>query len=184
MIDSPARAQLLERVIAAVAASGLADQSLRELAATIGTSHRMLLYHFGTREGLLAAIVQRIEADQRASMARLAALATSPTDLVRRQWAELTDPAVLPFVALFFEATALALHRRPGTEGFLDSLTSSWINEAEPLARRVGIEFDPVELRLGVAVLRGLLLDAVASRDSTAPTAALERYLATWEQTH
>jgi AcrR family transcriptional regulator len=35
---------------------GIADLSLRQTAAAIGTSHRMLIYHFGSREGLLAAV--------------------------------------------------------------------------------------------------------------------------------
>lgn len=182
MTELSPRDQLLDRVVVAVARGGLADHSLRALAAASGTSHRMLLYHFGSRDGLIAAIVGRIEADQRSAMMRLATEATSPTDLIRRQWAELTDPSVLGFVTLFFEATALALHGRPGTEGFLDALTESWLGEAEPVAARVGVAFDPVEVRLGVAVLRGLLLDAAASGDPAPATASLERFLSSWEQ--
>jgi AcrR family transcriptional regulator len=179
--DSDARTRILERVITHVAEHGLADLSLRELAGAIGTSHRMLLYHFDSRAGLVAAIVSRIEADQRALLAVLAEEADSPVDLVRRQWAQLSDPALAPFVRLFFEATAMALHGRPGTEGFLDSLTDTWLRDAAVVAERMGLQTDPTELRLGVAVLRGLLLDAVASGDPAGPTAALERYLEVWE---
>ena len=179
--DSDARTRILERVITYVAGHGLADLSLRELAAAIGTSHRMLLYHFGSRAGLVAAIVGRIEADQRALLAALADEAESPVDLVRRQWAQLSDPALAPFVRLFFEATAMALHGRPGTEGFLDSLTDTWLRDAAVVADRMALDTDPTELRLGVAVMRGLLLDAVASGDVAGPTAALERYLEVWE---
>jgi AcrR family transcriptional regulator len=179
--DSDARTRILERVITHVAEHGLTDLSLRELAGAIGTSHRMLLYHFGSRAGLVAAIVSRIEADQRALLAVLAEQAESPVDLVRRQWAQLSDPALAPFVRLFFEASAMALHGRPGTEGFLDALTDTWLRDAAVVAERMGLRTDPTELRLGVAVLRGLLLDAVASGDATGPTAALERYLEVWE---
>lgn len=178
---SPARDRTLTKVIEYVAARGLADASLREVATAIGSSHRMLLYHFGSREGLVAAIVQRIEADQRGLLASLAEDATSPTDLVRRQWATLSDPAMWPFIRLFFEATALALHGRPGTEGFLDSLTDTWLRDAATVADGMGLQVDEAELRLGVALLRGLLLDAVASGDPTGPTRALERYLTLWE---
>ncbi len=176
-----ARDRALDRVIGHVAQHGLADTSLRELAAAVGTSHRMLLYHFGSREGLVAAIVRRIEADQRRQLAVLAEQATSGADLVRRQWAQLSDPAMWPFIRLFFEATALALHGRPGTEGFLDSLTDTWLRDAAEVAAGLGVEVDAAELRLGVAVLRGLLLDAVAAGDPAGPTEALERYLALWE---
>lgn len=34
---------------------GLTDLSLRTIAGEIGTSHRMLLYHFGSKEKLLVA---------------------------------------------------------------------------------------------------------------------------------
>lgn len=178
---SPARDRTLTRVVEYVAAHGLADASLRDVATAIGSSHRMLLYHFGSREGLVAAIVQRIEADQRTLLASLAEEADSPTDLVRRQWALLSDPALWPFIRLFFEATALALHGRPGTEGFLDSLTDTWLRDAAVVADGLGLPVDEAELRLGVALLRGLLLDAVASGDPSGSTRALERYLALWE---
>ena len=60
-----ARDELLERIVTEVATHGLADRSMRELAAGVGSSHRMLLYHFGARDGLVAAIVAATEAAQR-----------------------------------------------------------------------------------------------------------------------
>jgi AcrR family transcriptional regulator len=45
------RDALLEKVVAYAAANGIAGRSLREIAAGVGTSHRMLLHHFGSREG-------------------------------------------------------------------------------------------------------------------------------------
>ena len=65
---SSARQDLLDRVIAYVAANGMIDASLRTLASGIGTSHRMLIYHFGSREGLIAAIVTTIETQQRVAL--------------------------------------------------------------------------------------------------------------------
>ena len=114
-----ARDDLLDRTITYVADHGLADLSLRQLAAGIGTSHRMLNFHFGSREGLLAAIVASVEEQQRLALEALATEATSPAGLVRAQWAQLTDPTLRPAIVLFFEVLALALQRRPGTEGFL-----------------------------------------------------------------
>jgi len=110
---SAARQDLLDKTIAYVAAHGLSDLSLRELAAGIGTSHRMLIYHFGNREGLLAAIVATIEAQQRTALELLAVDASSPREVITAQWAQLSDPALAPYVMLFFEVLALALQRRP-----------------------------------------------------------------------
>jgi hypothetical protein len=44
-------------------------------------------------------------------------------------------------------------------------------------ATRLGIEADDDELRLGVAVTRGLLIDVLASGDVELATRALERFL-------
>ena len=46
------RAKLLDEVADYILSNGLADLSLRPLAAAINTSPRMLLYFFGTKERL------------------------------------------------------------------------------------------------------------------------------------
>jgi AcrR family transcriptional regulator len=176
-----ARDTLLDSIIEYVARHGLSDLSLRELAAAVGTSHRMLLYHFDSREGLVAAIVESVEREQRSALDAAARTATTPADLVRAQWAQLADPSLRPFVALFFEVLALAVHERPGTDGFLAGLTDPWLDLADELARRMGVEIDRAELRLGVAVIRGLLIDVLASGEVDGPTAALERFLVRWD---
>jgi AcrR family transcriptional regulator len=176
------RQVLLDATIDHVAHHGMSDLSLRELAAAIGTSHRMLIYHFGSREGLVAAIVATIELRQRDALEQLADLATSPRALITAQWEQLSDPALRPFVALFFEVLALALQRRPGTDGFLERLTTPWIELAGRLADRIGTVADRDDLLLGVAVVRGLLLEAVASGDVGSSTAALHRFLEMWDR--
>lgn len=178
-----ARDELLDRAMAHAAAHGISDASLREVATAIGTSHRMLLYHFGSREGLVAAIVERVEAAQRAALAELAASAATPRELIEAQWAQLTDPALAPFVRLFFELVGLALHERPGTEGFLAGFTDPWLDLATRVADDLGAPADRDELRLGVAVSRGLLLEAVTSGDVAAATRSLHAFLDRWYPT-
>ena len=56
--DRERRQELLDAVVEEFAARGIGDRSLRDVAAAVGTSHRMLLHHFGSREGLLLAIVE------------------------------------------------------------------------------------------------------------------------------
>ncbi len=176
-----ARDALLETAMAHVAVHGMSDLSLRELAAGMGTSHRMLLYHFGSREGLVAAIVAAMEDQQRVALEVLADTTLGPRQLIEAQWAQLTDPAVRPFVGLFFEVLALAVHGRPGTEGFLEQLTAPWLDLAAQLAERLDMRTDVDELRLGVAVMRGLLVEVLASGDTEGPTASLQRFLDLWE---
>ena len=47
--DRQRRRELLDALIAEFAAGGIGDRSLRRVAEAVGTSHRMLLHHFGSR---------------------------------------------------------------------------------------------------------------------------------------
>ena len=71
-----ARQELLEAAIDHVAEHGLTDLSLRGLAAELGTSHRMLSHHFGSKDGLWVAIIQEVE---RRQLEVLADLVPDPT---------------------------------------------------------------------------------------------------------
>jgi AcrR family transcriptional regulator len=62
--DELRRGQLLQAVIDTMAQTGIGTRSLRDLAAAAGTSHRMLLHHFGSREELLVAVVEEVERRQ------------------------------------------------------------------------------------------------------------------------
>jgi AcrR family transcriptional regulator len=166
-----ARTSLLQRVVEDVAAHGIGDRSLRDIAASVGTSHRMLLYHFGSRAGLVAAVVEQVEADQRATFRSLAATITDPAELIRSLWQTLVTPELRPFIRLFFEVVVASEHT-------VTDLTGPWLAESDDLARLLGAEIDPVEMRLGIAVTRGLLIDVLTTGDVDAATAALERYIA------
>ena len=171
---SVSRDELLARVFAFAARDGLADRSLREIAAGAGTSHRMLLYHFGSREGLLTAVVGAMEAQQRATMTALAETAATPAELMRSVWQAVSDPEIRPFVRLFFEVFALAARgEAPAPAG----LTASWLDDAEQAGRQLGITTDRAALRLGVAVTRGLLIDLLAGEDPAEVDAAHDLFV-------
>jgi AcrR family transcriptional regulator len=56
------REELLDQVTDHVLEHGLIGLTLRPLAAAIGTSDRMLIYHFGSRDALVSAVVDRATA--------------------------------------------------------------------------------------------------------------------------
>jgi AcrR family transcriptional regulator len=175
MTASQARERLLAATVEQAMHGGIADLSLRELAAAIGTSHRMLLYHFGSREGLLTAVARAVEETQRAAVS-----GWGITTDTRRLWQHFSDPQLWPAERLFFELYAHALLGRPGTEGFLDNAIEPWVTAiASALAREAGLDNKTArtEARLAVAVTRGLLLDLLATGDRDAVTEAFERYL-------
>ncbi len=164
--DTP-RELLLDRCIEHLQQTGFAERSLREIAAGAGTSHRMLIYHFGGRDGLLAAVVGRIEAQQRVALAALADEFTDPAELGRALWARFADPALAPAERLFFEIYAQALYGREWTEEFRASVVSAWTGPVEELFQRLGFPAHEARqrARLGLAVTRGLLLDLLITGD-------------------
>src|SRR4051794_4892498 len=105
-----ARERLLAAVVDHIATRGISDLSLRELAAAIGTSHRMLIHHFGGREGLLVAVVQAVEQAQRDALADVVPdPAASPGDAMRAWWIHISQEALWPNERLFFELYGQAL---------------------------------------------------------------------------
>jgi AcrR family transcriptional regulator len=180
MASSQARERLLAAAVEQAVSVGIGDLSLRQLAAAIGTSHRMLIYHFGSREGLLVAVSQEVETRERAALLE----AGASGDGARRLWERLRNPALWPQERLFFELYVLALRGRPGTEGFLDGIVESW---AAPVAEAlVAVGIDPasarIDARLGVAVVRGLLLDLLATGEHEEVDLAYERFVALLQQ--
>jgi AcrR family transcriptional regulator len=180
MPEEQPRERLLAAAVDYAVAHGLGDLTLREIAAAIGTSHRMLIYHFGSKDGFLTAVVRAVEEGQRRLLAGLASdPGVDPSEAARRFWAGLADPGLWPQERLFFELYARALQGRPGTDGFLDGIVESWVAAITELGVERGIprEHARVDARLGVAVARGLLLDLLATGDRAAVDEALERYL-------
>jgi AcrR family transcriptional regulator len=179
--DQRPRDRLLERAIAFIAERGLSDLSLRELAAAIGTSHRMLIHHFGSKEGLWVEVIRAVEAQQRDALPDIVPdPAAGPAEAMRAWWRHISDPSLWPNERLFFEIYGQALQGRPGTTELLDGIVDSWLEPAieinmsfgmdEPTARAVS--------RLGIAVTRGLLLDLLATGDREGVDAAMEAWIA------
>jgi AcrR family transcriptional regulator len=182
--STDARQQLLDRAIAYVAQSGFSDLSLRSLAAALGTSHRMLIHHFGSKEGLWVEIVRAVEQRQRATLAEILPDAQQPlADAMRAWWKHISDPSLWPNERLFFEVYGQALARRPHTTELLDSIVDSWL---EPIAALIVARGFPPSVarahaRLGIAVTRGLLLDLLATGDVAAVDAAMDTYIGVYE---
>jgi AcrR family transcriptional regulator len=179
MSVSQPRERLLDVAVDKAMHGGIADLSLRELAAAIGTSHRMLLYHFGSREGLLAAVARKVEEAQRDMVA-----SWSPTIDARRAWQHFSDPDLWPQERLFFELYSHALLGRPGTAGFAEAVIEPWIAMLTDQLGGAGLNQAQAraQARLAVAVTRGLLLDLLGTGDRAGVTDAFECYLALTER--
>ena len=179
--DKTPRQRLLENAIEYVAHNGLSDVSLRTLATALGTSHRMLIHHFGSKEGLWVAIVREVERRQRAVLAdMIPAVAGQPVEeAMRAWWRHISDPSLWPNERLFYELYGQAIQGRPHTAEMLDGIIEDWLEPAVQINLALGLEVEQARAhaRLGIAVTRGLLLDLVATRDVEGVDAAMDAFI-------
>jgi AcrR family transcriptional regulator len=164
-----ARAELLEKIVDYVLVHGLADLSLRPLATAVASSPRMLLYHFGSKDELVAAVIEetrRRHAELLAAWYERSAEHDART-LLLRAWQWLTAPRHDRLLRLLFETYGLALQDRKKHAVFSRTAVNDWI---APFARTLEREGFAAEraAALGtllVGVVRGLLLDVLATGD-------------------
>lgn len=159
-----ARNRLLDAVVEHLGRNGIGDSSLRAIAEAVGSSHRMLLYHFGSREGLLAEITREVEARQRAVMTATYDDGLPPLEAAAKYW-EATVEATLRYGPLFFELAAHAMQGKDHATALREDLIAAWLPSVAELCRAIGIVEDEAEThaRLALGAARGLLLDLLVS---------------------
>lgn len=182
---SARRAKLLELAYQYAIERGRTDITLRPLAAAIGSSPRVLIYLFGSKDGLIRALLARARADEIAMLDELRR-ADSPgraglREEAMRIWSWLTDEARRPLLRLWLDGYARSLSEPDGPwTGFALATVSDWLvllGEVQPAAHRdsaAGL----AERTLLLAVLRGALLDLLSTDDKPRTTAAVRLHLA------
>ncbi len=177
MTDSARKHELLEAAYEYVLGTGLADMSLRPLAKEIGSSPRVLLFLFGSKEDLIRALLARAREEELAYLGQLRAgdgLAVTGRDV----WAWLAAPSHRALLSLWVEGYARSLLGEPGPwADFGRDTVCDWL---DLLARRQAPDGADAETErtLLLAVLRGALLDLLATGDTDRVTRAVERHLA------
>ena len=169
--DRGRRRQLLDQLVDEFAAGGVGHRSLRDVADALGTSHRMLLHHFGSRGDLLLAIVEEVE---RRQMKVLPELPTNPADNFAAMWADLRRPELRHLERLFFECYARAAQGEKPFDRMIPGAVDGWLDEVAKIA---DTPVDRAMVRLGLAVGRGLLLDLVATDDESGVDAAAQAFV-------
>ena len=110
---SARQAELLEAGYAYALTHGLADLSLRPLAAAIGSSPRVLMFLFGNKDGLVRALLARARADELAALEQLRAPDDGAPPGLRAAcaeiWSWLSSPAHRPLLTLWLEGYARSL---------------------------------------------------------------------------
>jgi AcrR family transcriptional regulator len=173
---------LLDSVVVYLAEHGLADTTLRPMAASLGVSINRLMHHFGSKEELITAALARA-IDQQIEVQRKW-LQRSPkltqVELYRRWWRWVcASPRHLALVRLNYEAAAL----EPTVTGLAGDVRADqigvWRHDVEHRLLSEGIkpERAAVQASLIKATFTGLVMDLFATGDTRRLTQALDQWL-------
>ncbi|MGW6331851.1 TetR/AcrR family transcriptional regulator [Nocardia rhamnosiphila] len=186
MVDSDAtpsarQAELLEAAYRYVLAHGLGEMSLRPLAAAIGTSPRVLLYLFGSKDGLIRALLARARTEELALLS--AVHVPGPADdrlpqVAAVLWGWLAEPSRRALLTLWLEGYVRSLVEPAGPwADFARETVEDWLAvlaAAQPARVRDSAEGRAARTR-ALAVLRGALIDLLATGDTDRVDAAVRR---------
>lgn len=181
---SARRQELLEAAYVHALRNGLGGMSLRPLAEEIQSSPRVLLYLFGSKDGLIRALLERARADELALIEQLAGSRDRPQGLApvaRELWRWLSEEAHRGLLMLWVESYARSLVEPDGPwAGFAQDTVRDWLAllaAAQPPETR-DTETGLAQRTLVLSVLRGALLDLLATGESARANAAVHLHLA------
>jgi AcrR family transcriptional regulator len=178
--ESTRRDQIVAAATDFVLEHGLIGLSLRPLAAVLGTSDRMLLYHFTSKDDLVAAVLRESN-DRSIAQIRARAVRGSVREEVLALWSAMNEPDLDRCQRVYVEAAALGLLGQEPYASVVREANAAWaraladrLSEAGALRARVdravmlmdaafmGFQLDlPVESRPAVEVAVRDLADAV-----------------------
>ena len=167
--DPGRRQDLLRATASYLEEHGLAGLSLRPLAAALGVSPRTLLYHFGSKERLLAEALEASPA-LRAAVEEFTFSDEPLFQRARRLWARTAEPRSRPYLRLFFEVYAAALREPVRYEAFLSTVVHRWLRVLKPMLEAEGLPASTATELL--ALHHGCALDLLATGERRRVTGA------------
>lgn len=168
------RAALLAACTDELLRHGLSGLTLVKMATAAGTSSRMLLYHFSTRDQLLLQALQEARRRQQQVFGELLAPrpGVSYATVLTEAWDGITAPELRPYLRLFGQLHDLPPDQTPWTEFRIRSITD-WLPAIETGLCADGHSDAAALATAVIAVLRGLLQDLGTTADHQRTTDGL-----------
>jgi AcrR family transcriptional regulator len=167
--------RLLDKTIAHLVSVGDPRESLRSIAEAIGTSHRMLQYHFGSKERLLGSAFVKLTQNYVESVDGGLPVPTSRAEYVREAWKVYRQPENFVMLELLLAVTNPAAGA-VNDESLMVVMSSGWSEELVRLGIEEGLtpERAENEARLIRNAWRGLHEDLYGTNQGAAVDAAVE----------
>ncbi|WP_436772653.1 TetR/AcrR family transcriptional regulator [Yinghuangia sp. YIM S09857] len=162
------RPEILRAVVDELARTGLGDLSLRPLAGALGVSTYTLSYQFGSKEELLRAVLEFVEAEQVATARGAVGDAAGDVGaVVTAYWNWVAVPEHLARVRLVFEALTIPRVADLLAGDFRARLMSAWVDllAGDLVVAGMPREDAEAEATIAASALAGMLLDLLATDD-------------------
>jgi len=167
---------LTDELVGYLLEHGLSDLSLRPLADALGTSARLLIYHFESKEGLLTEVLDSMQTRLRQSFASLVERRAGQSERpLKMFWGWAIADENYPYFKLLYELQILAVQNPTVYGPYLQRNASNWselIGTALPEAERT-----PAMVTLLGAVFDGLFLELMSSGDRKRTTQAVLQFI-------
>ena len=144
---------------------GLSDLSLRPLAKAVGSSPRVLLYYFGSKEKMVTQVLAEVRRQQLSSFGEIDGETSAEAAWI--VWKRMSAPDSEPLFRFFFEAYGIALRRPKLYQSFLHDTVKDWLRlVSDDLCRQgYGREQAQAFATVLLAGLRGFMLDYCNTHD-------------------
>jgi AcrR family transcriptional regulator len=172
------KAELLDGALRYVLEHGVANASLRPMAAALGTSARIMMFHFKSKEGLLQEVMEELNLRLQRSLEAMLRSHPEPRRMapLKRFWQWATRQENLAYLRLLYEAQIIALQNPAYYGAYLRRASAAW--------QRIAFDSMSESLRsislatLCIAVFDGLMLELMATGDRRRLTRALDEFIA------
>jgi AcrR family transcriptional regulator len=170
--------ELLEELIDYLVKHGVADVSLRPMAAAVGTSARLLIFHFGSKEQLLTEVLELMQARLQRSLGDLLALepGAERDAPLRLFWDWALKDANFVQLRLLYQLQVLALHDQKTYGKYLKKNSLTWLDAVQAVLKPS--QRSPLLATLIVAVFDGLFIEVMSSGDRRRASAAIDEFIA------
>jgi AcrR family transcriptional regulator len=124
--------ELLERCLAAAIELGALDSSINAIAKRIGSSGRMLVYHFGSKQELERQLISLLETRLREKLWSFQGVSLEGADCLAEplleMWRHFTSPEMQGLLKLTMELNQRAIQGDSETQRFLEQESQKWVD--------------------------------------------------------